>query len=82
MSTDVPPTTAVPQDATPPVDATSTQAVSGSVTGDTLISTMGDLQALAPPLYQAIQMAIFMEIKREQDNANANIKQHLQDAEQ
>ncbi len=82
MSADVSSVQEVPQDPNNPVNTTSNQNVGAPVTGSTLISTMAQLQQLAPPLYEAIQESIFMQIKREQDKANADMHKKLQEQDQ
>lgn len=86
MSEPTPVTNAVPadpsQDPTQVLNATTVPATpsatdgggAGGGSGFSSFATMGDLQRNSPELFKMIQTAIFMYIKRVQDNAMARIK--------
>ena len=67
----------------PPGGTSSDQASSAAPGGvPTIVKTLEDLKALAPPLYDAILMSIAMEIKRQQEHANAELKRILREADE
>ena len=71
-----------PQDISAVVSS-SNQALGGSTASlSTPIRTLDDLKTLAPPLHDAIMMSIALEIKRQQERANARFKQILREADQ